>query len=468
LLEGLEITEVKLSKTYENKDFRIDTDFHTKPLIINQKIKYEKIGNILLNSQYGISIEMNEVGVGIPIYRMNEIHNMLCDSNVSKCAEITNTELETFRLKDRDVLFNRTNSYEWVGRTGLYRKKGNENYIFASYLVRFNPDENFIFSEYLTTFLSCKYGIWDIKRRARHSINQTNVNPEEVKEIEIPLLSLYFQKLIKNCFDISYNNIVLAETLYAAAEQRLLELLGLSEWQAGEKNTTEKSFSSSFGVSGRLDAEYYQPKYDEIENKIKSYEKGFELFSNIIATKDDIYSLTENKEYKYIELSDIGNSGEITGSTIDLGKNLPSRARRLVKTGDVIISSIEGSLTKCAIITPDYDNSLCSTGFYVLKSNDILPEILLLLFKSNSYQELLKGRCNGTILTAISKDELKTIPIPILPIEEQEKLKAQIQESFKLRQESSRLIELAKQAVEIAIEKDEAAGIAFLEGEMKM
>ena len=91
-------------------------------------------------------------------------------------------------------MFNRTNSYEWVGRTGIYYKNSSQDYIFASYLVRFNTNDNIILPEYLSTFLSCKYGVKAIKARARQSVNQTNVNPEEVKEIEIPLLSFDIKK----------------------------------------------------------------------------------------------------------------------------------------------------------------------------------------------------------------------------------------------------------------------------------
>lgn len=56
---------------------------------------------------------MNTDSVGYPIYRMNEIHDMLCDLDVDKCADITQAEYDRFALKDRDVLFNRTNSFEW-------------------------------------------------------------------------------------------------------------------------------------------------------------------------------------------------------------------------------------------------------------------------------------------------------------------------------------------------------------------
>ncbi len=193
LLKGREIKEIKFSQTVNNKDFRTDSDFWTKEPVKNPALKYEPIGKHLKTSQYGISIAMNEDKTGYPIYRMNEIHNMFADFTVNKFADITQAELNQFKLNDKDVLFNRTNSYEWVGRTGIYRKTDKDDFVFASYLVRFVPNEKVITPEYLTTFLNTKYGIWDVKRRSRHSINQTNVNPEEVKAIEIPLLSIEFE-----------------------------------------------------------------------------------------------------------------------------------------------------------------------------------------------------------------------------------------------------------------------------------
>lgn len=192
-MEGLEIKEKKLYEVLSNKDFRIDSSFYTKEPKKNPDLIYAKIGEHLISSQYGISIEMNTDSVGYPIYRMNEIHDMLCDLDVDKCADITQAEYDRFALKDRDVLFNRTNSFEWVGRTGIYYQNDNIQRTFASYLVRLNPKDS-ILPEYLCAYLNCKYGEWDVKRRARQSINQTNVNPEEVKEIEIPILDIDLQQ----------------------------------------------------------------------------------------------------------------------------------------------------------------------------------------------------------------------------------------------------------------------------------
>ena len=123
------------SKTIENKDFRIDSQYYTQAPIKNPILKYKKIGDVIHSSQYGISIELNENGHGYPIYRMNELHNMLCDIEVNKYADITQDECRRFALRNRDVLFNRTNSFEWVGRTGVYYQNDNIERTFASYQV---------------------------------------------------------------------------------------------------------------------------------------------------------------------------------------------------------------------------------------------------------------------------------------------------------------------------------------------
>jgi len=468
LLEGLETVVVDYSSTFGNKDFRIDSDFWTKEPKKNPKLKYDKIGNLLVSAQYGISVSMNEDGIGYPIYRMNEIHNMMCDLDVHKHADISKEEFQKFRLNDRDVLFNRTNSYEWVGRTGIYRKLENQNFTFASYLVRFIPNENYIYPEYLATYLNTKYGIWDVKRRSRQSINQTNVNPEEVKEIFIPLLRKDIQDYIKESFEIAHINRINSTELYSQAEMILLETLGLKNFEPTVEAINVKSFKESFLSSGRLDAEYYQKKYDDYIDLICNYPNGYEIIEVACKQKDITYTPKDNTEYKYIELANIGKTGDIKGCTMAIGSELPTRARRKVNTNDVIISSIEGSLNSCAIVTEEYDNSLCSTGFYIISSNKINSKTLLVLFKSEPMQNILKKSCSGTILTAINKTEFQNIPIPIIDKQTQEKIALLVSESFMLKKQSEQLLETAKRAVEIAIEEGEEVAMRYIDDSKKL
>lgn len=132
-----------------------------------------------------------------------------------------------------------------MGRTGILEKRKNK-ISFASYLVRFIPDEKIILPEYLVTYLNSKYGIKDIRRRARQSINQTNVNPEEVKEMFIPLLSEGLQNIIKKSFDEAFDKNVSSQNLYIKAEDLLLEELGLRDFQPSEQGVNIKSLKDSF------------------------------------------------------------------------------------------------------------------------------------------------------------------------------------------------------------------------------
>ena len=163
----------------------------------------------------------------------------------------------------------------------------------------------------------------------------------------------------------------------------------------------------------------------------------------------------DETEYDYIELSDIGTSGEITGCTRSIGRELPTRARRIVHIGDVILSSIEGSLQSCALITDEYDGALCSNGFYVVKSDKINSETLLVLMKSAFMQSMMKKRCRGTILTGFSRSDLDTLPIPKIDTDTQNKVAKKIRASFALRAESRALLDEAKRRVEEAIEHGE-------------
>ena len=121
-----------------------------------------------------------------------------------------------------------------------------------------------------------------------------------------------------------------------------------------------------------MDAEYYQPKYEEIVNVIKSYKGGWDTLKNMVALKDKNFKPKDKHQYKYIELANIAGNGEITGCMIDEGQNLPSRARCKIATGDVIVSSIEGSLSSIALIEEEYNKALCSTGFHVINSNRLI------------------------------------------------------------------------------------------------
>ena len=253
----------------------------------------------------------------------------------------------------------------------------------------------------------------------------------------------------------------LSKTRYLEAQTLLLAELGLADWQPKHQLTFVKNFSDTERAE-RIDADYFQPKYDEIVEAIKSYSGGWDTLENQVRIKNTNFNPDAETEYQYIELANIGNSGEITDCMVEQGEDLPTRARRRVAAGDVIVSSIEGSLESIALITEEYDNALCSTGFHVVQSDVLNSKVLLVLLKSIVGQLQLKKGCSGTILTAVNKEEFSKIAVPRIKEEKQTEIEQKVLESFNLRTRAKDLLEHAKHAVEIAIEGDEQAAIDAL------
>ncbi len=305
--------------------------------------------------------------------------------------------------------------------------------------------------EFLLIWLTTKYGK-GLKDRLRRNLAVHFIGKNDLYDIPVPVLPISSQQQIETLVKQAYEHQNQSKQLYREAEQLLLEELGLLDYRPKHRltfTTTKKQVDEA----RRFDAEYFQPKYEEVIRKIKEYPGGYDLVKNAIKIKDKNFKPQETTIYKYVALSDIGSEGYIQSFIEAKGNELPSRARRKIEKNDVIISSIEGSLQACALVEAPYHNALCSTGFYVLSSQILNPETLLVLFKSNPVQMQLKKGCSGTILTALQKDELEKILIPLIRPELQEEIAQKIRQSFALRRQSKSLLEKAKKCVEEEIEK---------------
>ncbi|GAH34585.1 unnamed protein product, partial [marine sediment metagenome] len=159
-------------------------------------------------------------------------------------------------------------------------------------------------------------------------------------------------------------------------------------------------------------------------------------------------------EIKYVELANVnGSNGTIKDCEVYKHWQLPGRARMLIKNGDVLISSLGGSIDKVGLVTEEYDSQVGSTGFFVIDSDVLNSEALFLIFRNKIISGQLERNTRGAIMSAISENEFKNILIPIIPKLAQQKIPSLIQESFQLRREAKELLEEAKQKVEELIEK---------------
>jgi type I restriction enzyme S subunit len=133
-----------------------------------------------------------------------------------------------------------------------------------------------------------------------------------------------------------------------------------------------------------------------------------------------------DEEFRYVDISSVeSKSGRITGQQQIFGRDAPSRARRVIRNNDVIISTVRPNLKSFALIPDELDNQICSTGFAVFTCPDsILPEFLLYQFFSDFFIEQVMKSVTGGHYPAINDKNLKQVLLILPPLEEQRRLVA--------------------------------------------
>ena len=184
--------------------------------------KIEPIGNILLSSQYGTSKSGSETGV--PVIGMKNIQDGKVDFKDLSFVSLDDKEKAKLLLKDGDILLNRTNSYDLVGKVGFVEKAIEA--VFASYLVRLEVDKKKADSKFVAIWLSGFWADQMIKKIATRAISQANVNPTEFKKFcLVPVISLQDQKAIAALLSTWDQAIEKTELLVLEKEKRFKGLL---------------------------------------------------------------------------------------------------------------------------------------------------------------------------------------------------------------------------------------------------
>lgn len=154
-----------------------------------------ELAKICSDVQYGISQKMNIISKGYKIFRMNEIvHGRMCDGGAMKYVDISEQEFKKYKLNKGDILFNRTNSFELVGKTGIFDSEG--DYCFASYLIRVAADTTKANPWFVNLMMNSDNFQQEAKSKATKSVNQSNINAQKMQSIKIPLPDLKTQNNI--------------------------------------------------------------------------------------------------------------------------------------------------------------------------------------------------------------------------------------------------------------------------------
>src|SRR3989338_696629 len=462
MFKTMQYSVVNLGKTITTPNFRLDAEFY-RPFYIESEQLISSKNNDHLGNLISVLTDYHANGSYETLRGNVEILDSPDYALMIRTVDFERDDFENY------VKYVSKHDYSFLKKTKVFggeiiiNKIGNAGKVYLvppldkkislgmnQFMIR--PRES-LNNYFLYVFLVCKYGQLLLEQRITGAV-PLSIDKESVRSVPVPILKKNFQeiigKLVERCFTLSNQG----KALYTQAEQLLLSELELLGWKPKHELAFVKNYSDT-QKSERFDAEYFQPKYEEIIEAVKKYKDGFDELGNLVKIKDKNFTPKDNEQYKYIELANISSNGEINGYSENFGNELPSRARRKVQKGDLIVSSIEGSLESIALITEDWENALCSTGFFAINSDKINSETLLVLLKTKVGQLQLKKGCKGTILTAISKDELSKIVLPKINSETQNKIKEKITEMYETKKLSKSLLELAKRGVEMAIEKNE-------------
>lgn len=158
----------------------------------NNSTQYMRLGDLCHNVEYGTSSKSTETGK-IVVLRMGNIQNGKLDW--SDLVYTDNEEdIKKYKLNNNDVLFNRTNSPEWVGKTAIYT--GEKPAIFAGYLIRINYMKDKVNPFYLNYFLNSQEAKNYGNTVKSFGVNQSNINGNKLKDYPFPYVDLLEQEKI--------------------------------------------------------------------------------------------------------------------------------------------------------------------------------------------------------------------------------------------------------------------------------
>lgn len=465
---------VNKAAIYENNPIsRIDAEFFDKAAItidnrLRQKPYFTLDKKRVVSGPFGSSLKSSAyLSAGeIPFIRITNVKGgfHIDTTDMVYISKFNSDRISNSELNLDDIVLSK------VGNTIGYFARINED------LGKSNISENNIGiklngysrseKHYILTYLNTRYAQMLVLRRISGNA-QPKLNVADVCYIPIPKFSNDLNTMISDLILQSESHKKQAIILYAAAEKLLLDILGLSDFKFSAKKTSVKGVAESFFISGRIDAEYYQEKYDQIECMLRSFptstiNREFYTYKNScsdVYSKDGSIGVVKTKQiYNYKVNSNV--------ESYIKAESIISNKLTLLQPNDVIFASMGvGSLGKVGIY---YGNKPLVTDstlriFRKKQSGMLYPEVLALFIQSNLGQELIyKYIVGSTGIINIYDNDLYKIPFPVLTDDIQKKLADNIKNAFSYNEKSKYLLERATRALELAIEQDEDKAIEWL------
>jgi len=305
----------------------------------------------------------------------------------------------------------------------------------------------------LTAFLNSKYGRMQVLRLPVGSVQQ-HIFIWQTKSLLVPIFPESFINRIDKIYKEGLDQLQISKSLYSQAEDLLLEKLGLKDFKLEEMLSYVVNLSDVKSAH-RADAEYFQPKYEKIIEKIKnqnvkllgdlvSLSKGFEPGS-------DEY---QNEGKIFIRVSNISKYGLIDKDQKYLSEELYQTLRKDIepKTGEILLT--KDATPGIACVLRESVEGIIAGGIIRLKlKEDIEGEYLALCINSVIGQMQIERDAGGSVISHWKAEQIKKLQVPILTKSTQQKIADLVLQSHQARKKAKELLEKVKREVEEFIEK---------------
>jgi len=444
---------------------RLDAEYYQPEyLALDSKIKSQK--SKLLSEVGEIAYGITPAGgifeeVGIPFVRSQNFSDVLVDtSNLVFCSEKFHNQNKKSDIKPGDILFAAVGAT--IGELAIVQDeitKGNIN----QNIARIRITEKNIDPYFVGLFFASRAGQLQIERFVTGNA-QPYLNSEQIGSFIIPVFDIKKQNEIAKYFQEIQKQTKFSISLYSQAENLLLEELGLKDFE-NEDNLFAIVNLSEVKNARRIDAEYFQPKYEKIISKIKNPafaktsagEQNTRLLGDLVSIKKGVEPGAEEYQEEgklFIRVSSLSKQGITDKDQQYLSEKLYKELKNDFepKIGEVLLT--KDATPGIAYVLKEPLEGIVAGGVLRLKvKEDIDAEYLALCINSMVGQAQAERDAGGSVIAHWKPEQIKNILIPILPEKIQQKIAELVRQSHEARKRAKELLESAKQKVENLIEK---------------
>ncbi|HDQ22994.1 MAG TPA: hypothetical protein ENN28_03420, partial [Candidatus Uhrbacteria bacterium] len=362
----------------ENSDFRIDAEYYYPEKLNSLKI-LKNNSNIFL-SDIILSIKKNETpkDFDVEIYDTGAASSHILTKNLAQTEERISLKR---KAKSGDVIISRLRPYlKQIAYIPTFIDKA---YLTTEFFVLRGKDKESI--SFLTPFLLTKF-VQKILFWGQGGTQHPRFQEYDLLNLPIPKNILGLKEVLNKIVS-EYCKLVLeADHIYSQAEQLLLSELGLLDWKPKHTLSFVKNFSDT-KESDRFDAEYFQPKYDEIVEAVKKYKGGFDELGNLVKIKKSIEPGSEAYQENGIPFVRVSNLSKFELSDNNqqfISEELYNELKtHQPKKGEILLSK-DATPGMAYFLNEEPQKMIVSGGILRLKidSKQILPEYLTLVLNS--------------------------------------------------------------------------------------